>query len=161
MIHIESVNTPCLQTPKSSPWIDGPHALSPPTAPRGRVRAHPGGLDCRLMDNLEKLSAPSLPFGSSPTRPVMSFRPAPSFSNKPRSQVMFNDALQRMRQGTALQRLKEQRDETAGQAREHSTTNRMREVGLSEVEKPLTGSPRVFLSRQQPTRSNSGIARSA
>ena len=163
MIQIENINTPCLQTPTtSSSWMNGPHALSPPSTPRKRLRTHPGSL---LMDNLEKLSAPSLVGGGcSPTKNVMSFRPSTSCSN-PASQLLFNNALQRMQQGgpPRFKKLKEQRDETTSSPRTPSTTTR-RFQGLSlssEHEKTLTGSPRVSLARQPPERSHSGIARSA
>ena len=164
MIQIENINTPCLQTPTtSSSWMNGPHALSPPSTPRKRLRTHPGSL---LMDNLEKLSAPSLVGGGSPPKSVMSgFRPAPSCSN-PASQVLFNNALQRMQQGgpPLFKKFKEQRDETTSSPRTPSSSTTRRFQGLSissEHDKVLTGSPRVSLARQPPERSHSGIARSA
>ena len=167
MIQIENINTPCLQTlttTSSSSWMNGPHALSPPSTPRKRLRTHPGSL---LMDNLEKLSAPSLVGGgcSPSSKSVMSgFRPAPSCSN-PASQLLFNNALQRMQQNgpPLFKKLKEQRDETTSSPRTPSSpTTRFQGLSLSsEHEKVLTGSPRVSLARQPPERSHSGIARSA
>ena len=153
MIQVESINTTPFMQNSTSSWMNGPHVLSPPAAPRGRVRTLPVG----LMDNLEKLSAPSLSFGP----PSKRLRPSPTF-NKPKSQELFNDALKRMRQGAALRKLQEQRDETA--RREELATTRMQELGLSspqQNEKNFTGSPRVALGRRPPARSNSGVARSA
>jgi hypothetical protein len=104
-----------------------------------------------MLENLDTLSAPL--FEGAPHK--CKFRS----SYNPRT-PMFNIALQRMREGDALKRLREERD--ADDARNEEAMKRLR--ALSAASNPAEKGPaalQVTLGRQAPERRMSGLARSA
>jgi hypothetical protein len=87
----------------------------------------------------------------------MKYNYKPSYN--PRT-PLFNVALQRMRQGGALQKLREQRD--ADNAKKEEAMKRLRALSGTDPAAKGPSSPRVNLGgRQAPLRRTSGLARSA
>jgi hypothetical protein len=151
MVNFESL-TISLETPSPS-WnlSSNPYDCGPET-PQRCSRVGPE-LNKRVLDSLETLEAPCL--GAGPE--VMKYNYKPSYN--PRT-PLFNVALQRMRQGGALQKLREQRD--ADNAKKEEAMKRLRALSGTDPAAKGPSSPRVNLGgRQAPLRRTSGLARSA
>jgi hypothetical protein len=121
----------------------------------------PGELSCLVMDHLELLSAPSLEFGASP---MPSIRPPQSLSSPTSAPpLLFTIALERMRNGTGLQKLLEQREQQNKVCLidRKLAAAKLRALSSSEHDKNSASTPRLALGRRAPARSSSGIARSA
>jgi hypothetical protein len=136
--------------------------VSPPPPPRGG-RRFTAEIASIILDNLDSLGAPSLDKETSlPT--IYDF----SLSYYPQSNPLFDKALQRMRQGGALEKLRAQRDaakeleEKRAEAQERLAAAKLRSLSLQEAstDKRSTRDP-VTLGRQPPTRRKSSNALSA
>jgi hypothetical protein len=108
----------------------------------------------RVLGNIHNLYAPSL-LGSMPAREI----PSPGSVSKTRS-PRFSAALKRMRDGSALQRLKQQRD--LDNAKHEEAMERLRALSTnSEPTDKGLSNPSVNFGRQLPEKRRSGLARSA
>lgn len=113
-----------------------------------------------LLGNLENLSPPSLMLLTSNNN-----NPFSSISPRGRSSE-FKDALKRMRSGSALARLKQERQRDVDHAKQEAT-ERLRRLSSPAQERSSgketkgASTPFVQLGRQAPERRNSGFARSA
>lgn len=141
-----------LETPHPS-WnrSSNPYDSEPDTPQAGsRVPLH---LQQRVLDNLEALKAPT--FGVGPE--VMKYNNKISYS--PRTS-QFNMALQRMREGGALQKLREQRDADLAKKEESHNRPNVLSASSNPDEKGLSSPPRVTL-RDERDAPLSALARSA
>jgi hypothetical protein len=113
----------------------------------------------RVSDNIDTLSAPSF---SEPQQKRYKLNSSYN-SQSPLSSPLFNAALQRMRQGDALRKLKEQRYADADNRKGEEAMKHLRAVttAASPAEKSSPTSTQVKLGRQLPERRRSEPARSA
>ena len=133
----------------------------PPSAPRRKSRLALK-ITTLVLDNLESLSAPPLDSAS----PVINYN-FTSFDNP--QTALFNKSLLQMRQGDALQKLRNQRDAGLAKEREQEETQEKATARLfalsvqdSKSEKGAASSPKVKLvGRNTPKRANSSTALSA
>jgi hypothetical protein len=134
---------------------------SPPSAPRRKSRVALE-ITTRVLDNLESLGV--FPFASDSPATNYNFS---SFYNP--QTALFNTSLLQMRQGGALQKLRDQRDAALAKEREQEATQEMATARLfalsvqdSKSEKGAPSSPTVKLvGRIAPKRANSSTALSA
>jgi hypothetical protein len=147
----------CQNTPTQS--CSSNYNNSPPSAPRRKCRV---ALDITtlVLDNLDSLSTPSL----APDSPATNH----TFSSFYPQSPLFNRSLLQMRQGGALQKLRDQRDAALAKEREQEKAQKKATTRLfalsvkSEKDAPLN--PKVKLvGRQNHTlmRANSSTALSA
>ena len=112
-------------------------------------------LSRRILGNLDSLCAPTLSASTMDARrtsqPTMSAR---------RQSPNFDAALNRMKNGSTLQRLQQERINMLQLSREQEATHRLRSLCVEPTEKGVTN-PTVQLGRQAPERRSSGMARSA
>jgi len=107
-----------------------------------------------VLGNLENLSAPTLS-DSSACSCCSAIKPL-----SPTQKDKFSAAMERMRDGSSLQRLKRERD--IENVRQEEAMNRLQSLTTSaEPNDKGVSNPHVNLGRQAPERRMSGLARSA
>lgn len=132
------------ETPPPPATFSNPFDYEPCTPRNSRVVTD---LSRRILGNIDNLRAPCL------SVPAVLRKEIPT-----KSSPKFDAALNRMRSGTTLERLKQQRDmETA---RQEEAMNRLRVISVQPSDKGISN-PTVNLGRQAPERRSSGMARSA
>ena len=149
----------CLNTPTQS--YSSNINNSPPSAPRRKARV---ALETTtlVLDNLKNLSAPPL----DPVLPVINYNFS-SFYNP--QNPLFNKSLLQMRQGGALQKLRNQRDAALAKEREQEevqekATSRLIALSMQDSKsgKDAPSNSKVKLvGRNTPKRANSSTALSA
>ena len=134
------------ETPPQQGWPRNPFDMEPETP---RCVRETSNMTRRVLGNLDKLYAPLF------TGPM----PSNSSLSLPRHSTHFNDALERMRDGSALQRLKQQRD--IDSVRQEEAMRHLQELSTNIEPEKHVASSNVILGRQSPEQRRSGPARSA
>ena len=148
MMPTNSLETP----PQQHPTFCNPFDYEPcaPRSSRATI-----DLSRRILGNLDNLCAPTLSAPALDTQRINQ----PTMSARCQSPD-FDAALNRMKNGSTLRRLQQERIDQVQLSREQEATHRLRDLCVEPTEKGVTN-PTVQLGRQAPERRSSGMARSA